>query len=307
MRAGVLEHPTVELLRGIGVAGRLDREGMPHEGISLRFGGQRPPDRLRRPGRPRDHRLRPAGGREGPDRRPDRRRPRPGRVRGLRRRAARSGQPTPSITYVDGAGTARTLHCDVDRRLRRLPRRHAAPRSRTACCAWPSAPTRSAGWACWRAAAPDARGARLRRPRPRVRAVLHAQPRGHPPLPAGAAGRPTPRRGPTRRIWDELHTRLAADGFTLNEGEFLEKPAVTGMRSLVAEPMRHGRLFLAGDAAHIVPPTGAKGMNLAIADVRVLADALVSLFCDRRARPGSTPTRTPACAGSGGPSTSPGG
>ena len=64
------------------------------------------------------------------------------------------------------------------------------------------------------------------------------------------------------------HARLAADGFTLNEGPILEK-GVTGMRGFVAEPMRHGRLFLAGDAAHIVPPTGAKGMNLAIADVRV--------------------------------------
>jgi p-hydroxybenzoate 3-monooxygenase len=75
------------------------------------------------------------------------------------------------------------------------------------------------------------------------------------------------------RIWDELGVRLAADGFTLNEGPLIEK-GVTGMRSVVAEPMRHGRLFLAGDAAHIVPPTGAKGMNLAIADVRVLAEAL---------------------------------
>ncbi len=56
------------------------------------------------------------------------------------------------------------------------------------------------------------------------------------------------------------------DGWTLQEGPILEK-GVTGMRSFVAEPMQHGRLFLAGDAAHIVPPTGAKGLNLAIADV----------------------------------------
>jgi p-hydroxybenzoate 3-monooxygenase len=82
------------------------------------------------------------------------------------------------------------------------------------------------------------------------------------------------------RIWDELQTRLAADGFTVNEGPLIEK-GVTGMRSFVAEPMRHGRLFLAGDAAHIVPPTGAKGMNLAIADVRVLADALDDLLTRR--------------------------
>ena len=56
--------------------------------------------------------------------------------------------------------------------------------------------------------------------------------------------------------------RLAGDGFSINEGPLIEK-GVTGMRSFVTEPMRHGKLFLAGDAAHIVPPTGAKGMNLA--------------------------------------------
>jgi p-hydroxybenzoate 3-monooxygenase len=77
------------------------------------------------------------------------------------------------------------------------------------------------------------------------------------------------------RIWAELHRRLGLDGWTLAEGPILEK-GVTGMRSYVTEPMRHGRLYLAGDAAHIVPPTGAKGLNLAIADVRILAEGLVS-------------------------------
>ena len=86
----------------------------------------------------------------------------------------------------------------------------------------------------------------------------------------------------------------------------LEK-GVTGMRSFVVEPMRYGRLFLAGDAAHIVPPTGAKGLNLAIADVRVLAEALDELARDAAAASCSTPTRRPACAASGAPSTSPGG
>ena len=78
---------------------------------------------------------------------------------------------------------------------------------------------------------------------------------------------------PDARILEELQLRLGLDGWTLAEGEVLEK-GVTGMRSFVAEPMRYGRLYLAGDAAHIVPPTGAKGLNLAIADVRVLAAAL---------------------------------
>ena len=83
------------------------------------------------------------------------------------------------------------------------------------------------------------------------------------------------------RIWQELHTRLETnDGWKLNEGPVLEK-GITGMRSHVTEPMQHGRLFLAGDSAHIVPPTGAKGMNLAIADVHVLCRALTAFFKSR--------------------------
>jgi p-hydroxybenzoate 3-monooxygenase len=79
---------------------------------------------------------------------------------------------------------------------------------------------------------------------------------------------------PDDRIWEELHARLASDGWELTEGPVLEK-SVTPMRSFVAAPMRYRSLLLAGDAAHIVPPTGAKGLNLAVADVTVLADALV--------------------------------
>jgi len=83
---------------------------------------------------------------------------------------------------------------------------------------------------------------------------------------------------PDRRIWDEMQARFrTSGGFRLTEGPIMQK-GVTGMRSFVAEPMQCGRLFLAGDAAHIVPPTGAKGMNLAIADVRVLARALSSFY-----------------------------
>lgn len=80
------------------------------------------------------------------------------------------------------------------------------------------------------------------------------------------------------RIWGELHTRLENDdGWKVNEGPILQK-GVTPMRSFVCEPMQYGRLFLAGDSAHIVPPTGAKGMNLAVADVRVLSKALIAHY-----------------------------
>ena len=82
---------------------------------------------------------------------------------------------------------------------------------------------------------------------------------------------------PDERIWEELRARTALPGWELNEGPVLEK-SVTGMRSFVAEPMQHGRLYLAGDAAHIVPPTGAKGLNLAMHDVHLLADALIAWY-----------------------------
>jgi p-hydroxybenzoate 3-monooxygenase len=87
---------------------------------------------------------------------------------------------------------------------------------------------------------------------------------------------------PDERIWAELQTRLAAPGWRVGEGPIFEK-GITPMRSFVVEPMQYGRLFLAGDAAHIVPPTGAKGLNLAVNDVRLLAAALADWY-----RTGST-------------------
>jgi p-hydroxybenzoate 3-monooxygenase len=85
---------------------------------------------------------------------------------------------------------------------------------------------------------------------------------------------------PDERIWGELQIRLATQGWSVNEGPILEK-GVTPMRSFVCEPMQYGRLFLAGDAAHIVPPTGAKGLNLAVNDARLLAGLLACAYRDR--------------------------
>jgi p-hydroxybenzoate 3-monooxygenase len=83
------------------------------------------------------------------------------------------------------------------------------------------------------------------------------------------------------QIWEELDTRLERDGWELNrDGPIIEK-SVTPMRSFVVEPMQYGNLFLAGDAAHIVPPTGAKGLNLAVGDVRELAHGLRDWYADR--------------------------
>ena len=83
------------------------------------------------------------------------------------------------------------------------------------------------------------------------------------------------------RIWDQLQARLGTNGWTLTEGPILQK-GIIPLRSFVCEPMQHGRLFLAGDAAHIVPPTGAKGLNLAVADVLVLSRALEAHYRSNR-------------------------
>jgi p-hydroxybenzoate 3-monooxygenase len=82
---------------------------------------------------------------------------------------------------------------------------------------------------------------------------------------------------PDERVWTELSRRFELPGWTLKQGPVLDK-SITPMRSFVTAPMRYGRLFLAGDAAHIVPPTGAKGLNLALADIAVLASALDALL-----------------------------
>src|SRR5262245_24097509 len=87
---------------------------------------------------------------------------------------------------------------------------------------------------------------------------------------------------PDERIWAELHARLGnTEGWRLAEGRIIHK-AIVAVRSFVAEPMQSGRLFLAGDAAHIVPPTGAKGLNLAAADVRLLSRALAAFYKEGR-------------------------
>ena len=87
------------------------------------------------------------------------------------------------------------------------------------------------------------------------------------------------------RIWAEFRARLETkDGWAPKEGEIFSK-TVIGMRSLVVEPMRFGRLFLAGDSAHVVPPTGAKGLNLAASDAQILARAMIALLQEQPRRP----------------------
>ncbi|MDT7660849.1 MAG: p-hydroxybenzoate 3-monooxygenase [Pseudonocardiales bacterium] len=275
VRAGVCEHTTVALLRDLGLADRLDREGLPHEGFSLRF------DRA-------DHRIDLAG--------------LTGRtitvygqqeiVKDLIAARLASGQhiefkaadvalheldtEAPRVTWTDAAGAARELRCDV---VAGCDGFHGVSR--------PAIP--AAALTTYDHTYPFAWLGVLAETAPSSEELIYARHE------RGFALHSMRSPGVTRlylqvdpaerladwsdaRIWDELATRLEVDGeFTLRQGPLLEK-GITPMRSFVTEPMRYGRLFLAGDAAHIVPPTGAKGMNLAVADVRRLAPAVVALL-----------------------------
>ncbi|MGH8920144.1 MAG: 4-hydroxybenzoate 3-monooxygenase, partial [Actinomycetes bacterium] len=272
VRAGVLEHPTVELLREVGLADRLDREGLPHEGISLRFDGG-------------THRIDFAdlvgngitvyGQQEVVKDLIAAHLAAGGDIRFEVSDVAVDGLTTdPVITFTDAGGQPQELRCDVVAGcdgFHGITRGAFAPQmfEREYPFAWlgilaKAAPTHHElvyanhenGFALYSMRSPEITRLYLQVP---------------PDTDAGAWSE--------AQVWDELGTRLAADGFALNEGPVLEK-SVTTMRSVVAEPMRHGKLFLAGDAAHIVPPTGAKGMNLAIADVRVLSEALAAHLRD---------------------------
>ncbi|CAM3835770.1 4-hydroxybenzoate 3-monooxygenase [Kibdelosporangium persicum] len=279
VRAGVCEHPTVELLRQVGLADRLDQEGMPHHGIVLRFDGE-------------DHRIALTdltgrtivvyGQQEI--------------VKDLIAARLDAGAQIhfevsdvalhdltgdrPRVTYKDVDGAAQELEADV---IAGCDGFHGVSR--------PSIPDSALtvydhvypfAWLGVLVKAPPAhdeliyanhkRGFALHSMRtPEVtRLYLQVDPSD------------VMADWPDTRIWEELHARFASSGdFSLHEGPILER-LLSPMRSFVVEPLRYGRLFLAGDSAHIVPPTGAKGMNLAMADVLVLSRALKALLQDNR-------------------------
>jgi len=268
-RAGLLEAGTVELLRSVGLGKRLDAEGMEHGGIYLQFEGER-------------HHL-------------DFRSLTDGRwvtiyaqteiVKDLiAARLAAGGviefsasdvavseieSDRPVLSYVDSSGVSHQVSCDV---IAGCDGFHGICRplipdtsvyERTYPYAWlgilaDAAPStdeliysrHSDGFALYSMRSPQV-------------SRLYLQVAPDEPLD----------RWPDERIWAELQRRFAIDGWSVNEGRITDK-SVTPMRSFVAGPMRYGRLFLAGDAAHIVPPTGAKGLNLALTDVVLLATAL---------------------------------
>ena len=279
VRAGVLEHGTVALLEEAGVADRLHREALVHGGFELTFDGRR-------------HRIDLQGltgrsitvyGQQEV-------------VKDLIAARVASGAPLhfearevriadfqgdkPVVRFLLAEGGYTTVHCDFIAGCdgfhgicrESIPREALATHERLYPFAWlgilaRAAPSRSElvysrhdrGFALFSMRSPAL-----------TRLYLQVSPQEH--LDAW----------PDARIWDELHVRLEAnDGWQPSEGQVVER-MIAPMRSFVAEPMRCGRLFLAGDAAHIVPPTGAKGMNLAAADVWVLSQALARHYKEGR-------------------------
>ena len=274
VRAGVLEHGSVETLREAGVADRLDRESLRHEGIAIRFNG-------------RSHRIDFAeltgksvtvyGQQEV--------------VKDLIAAVLAGGTPIefdvmgvsihdyddasgrkPSIRFRDAKDNVRELECDY---IAGCDGFHGICR--------PAIPAME--WQAFERDYPFAWLGILAESKPVSEELIYVHhDRG---FALFSMRTPTITRMYLQcthdedianwsddRIWSELQRRLEGENApALDVGRLISK-GITPMRSFVAEPMQYGRLFLAGDSAHIVPPTGAKGMNLAVADVRVLAQAL---------------------------------
>ncbi|MEA2228054.1 MAG: p-hydroxybenzoate 3-monooxygenase [Solirubrobacteraceae bacterium] len=275
VRAGLLEQGTVDLMIETGVGERLKREALPQRGLEFRFAGQR--HRIPVTELTGGKRVNVYGQQEV--------------VKDLVHARRESGAPllfeapvvevagidtdAPVIRYREGE-EIRELRCDVVAGCDGFHgvARHAVPAGvmTERGCEYPY------GWLGILADAPPSndeiiyawheRGMALHSMRSPEVSRLYIQ----------CAPDEDLAKWTDDQIWDELEARLAIDDdWTLNRGPIREK-GVTGMRSFVLEPMQYGRLYLAGDAAHIVPPTGAKGLNLAAADVRTLAAALTAWF-----------------------------
>lgn len=270
VRAGVLEDGSAELLRSSGVGDRMDREGLVHRGIYLQFGGERHRiDFMDLTGRG----IMVYGQQEVVKDLIEARLAAGGDVRfqtDVQRLEGIDEEPT--ISYLHD-GVERSLACDfvagcdgahgVGRQW--LPAGSYAAYERVYPYAWLGILARTPPASKELIYAHHERGFALHSMRSPDLSRLYLQ----------VDGADDPTSWPPNRIWDELRLRLGEP--TLREGDIVEI-GITAMHSLVLEPIQYGRLFLAGDAAHIVPPTGAKGMNLALADVRVLAEAIVEWY-----------------------------
>ena len=277
VRAGVLEQGTVDLLVASGVGDRLRREGLVHHGIELRFGGRG--HRIDMTALTGGRAITVYGQQEVVKDLIAARLDAGGPILFEAADVAVAGLegPAPAIRFRH-AGAPRSLECDFIAGCDGFHGicRGAVPAGvlRTFERAYPFA------WLGILAAAPPTHDELIYAHHDAGFALYSMRSPEVTRLYLQVAPDEDLARWPDERIWSELHTRLeTTDGWRLQEGRILER-GVTGMRSFVTEPMQHGRLFLAGDAAHIVPPTGAKGMNLAIADVNALARALAAHYAD---------------------------
>jgi p-hydroxybenzoate 3-monooxygenase len=279
IRAGILEQHTVETLRDAGVGERLDREGLPHDGVYLQYPGTRHHlDFEELCGR----KVWVYGQTEV--------------TKDLIKAQLDDGPPllfgvsdvrpedvdgdSPRIRFTDADGVAQVLECDA---IAGTDGFHGVSRPLV------TAGTQSR---LWERTYPFAWLGILADVAPSEDELVYSwHPEGFALLSmrSPSVSRLYVQVDPTEkiedwsddRIWDALSTRLALDGWSLQTGSVTEK-SILPMRSFVSAPMRRGRLFLAGDAAHIVPPTGAKGLNLAVADVTLLASALVRLLHEKQ-------------------------
>jgi len=276
VRAGVLEDHVAELLRETGVGERMDREGATHHGIELRFGG-------------RGHRIDMhalTGGKlitvypqhevlkdliaarlaAGGDIRFE--------VRDVSVHDITTNRPR--IRFTDLDGTAREIACDI---LAGCDGAHGVCRG-----AVPEGERTDYlriypfGWFGMLCEAPPSSDELIYARHERGFALISTRTQEVQRMYFQCDPNDSVANWSDDRIWAELQARTAGeDGFRLKEGPIFQK-GIVAMRSFVCEPMRHGRLFLAGDAAHVVPPTGAKGLNLAANDVVILARALEAFF-----------------------------
>jgi p-hydroxybenzoate 3-monooxygenase len=279
IRAGILEQHTVSTLIDAGVGMRLQREGLPHDGIHLQYPGTRHhldfPELCGR-------RVWVYGQTEV--------------TKDLIKAQLDGGPPllfevtdvtpedvdgdSPRIRFTDAEGNPQVLECDV---IAGTDGFHGPSRAVV---------TAGTGGRTWERTYPYAWLGILADVAPSEDELVYAwHPDGFALLSmrSPSVSRLYLQVDPTEkiedwsddRIWEGLSTRFALDGWELQAGPITEK-SILPMRSFVSAPMRRGRLFLAGDAAHIVPPTGAKGLNLAVADVTLLAQALVRLLQDKQ-------------------------
>jgi len=277
-RAGMLESTTVELLRAVGLGRRLDAEGLEHDGIYLQFAGERHHVNFREL----------TGGRwvtiyAQTEIVKDLIRARTADRAALEFEVSETevadlDSDHPVLRYTDSAGQRHEVTCDAIAGCDGFHGicRPAIPRGGLRLVAERSYPY---GWLGILAKAPPSTdeviycrhedGFALHSMRTPEVGRLYLQVPADEDITAW----------PDDRIWDELQRRLGVPDWELQTGPILEK-GITPMRSFVATPMQYRRMYLAGDAAHIVPPTGAKGLNLAVADVAALATALIRLLRD---------------------------